>query len=141
MSRKFPPACTCPRCVACCDRPGWPTPAEAKRLIHMGLGGRLMLDYWAEDSDLPYTEVLSPAVKGNEGRGAPFWPSGGCTFLKEGLCEIHDSGAKPYECRAAHHSREDADVEVCSDHLRVARMWATPKGRAIVEAWQQALPA
>lgn len=64
--------CACDRCEAMCRfAPGWPTVEEAAQLIGAGHGPRLMLDWWNAEDELPYTEVLCPAVVGHEGVDAP----------------------------------------------------------------------
>lgn len=112
-------ACRCgPCCSGCSRRPGWPLPEEAERLMEAGYADRLMLDWWNDYPDQVY--MLAPAVRGYEGARAPD-PSpfavllgegfGTCTFLTgAGLCEVHDSGAKPIECRILHCAAEDADA-------------------------------
>lgn len=147
---ELPPACKCSRCASYCDRPGWPTPDEAEHLMDAGHAERLMLDWWCADLDLPRTEVLSPAIVGYEGKDAPddlaggpfallFGSSssvGGCTFFKDGLCGIHESGAKPLECRAAYHDREEEYEAVENMHLEVARLWNSDRGRSLVARWK-----
>lgn len=83
----------------CERRPCWPTPDEAKRIKDAGFGDRLMIDYWVESpTDI---KIECPAIVGYEGLNAPFIPVGRCTFLKDGLCELHDLGLKPLEGRVA----------------------------------------
>lgn len=113
-------ACACTTCVQMCEhRPCWPTPAEAQRIIKAGLGGRLMLDYWV---GTPTTDILAPAIVGREGKPAPFWPRGRCTFLTvDGKCELHALKLKPLEGRVAHHSMKDATAERVRRHI--VRLW------------------
>jgi len=148
MKLKPSEPCTCEVCVGMCKRPGWPTPEEAARLMDAGLADRLMLDYWVGEPDI---EVICPANPGYEGAHA--WePSGfvdalcligsgfgrdnpllsGCTFFKNGLCEIHESGAKPIECRVGHH---DAAIPKGS-HEQVAQLWTTDEAKAVVARWK-----
>lgn len=123
-------SCTCDECKQMCQRPCWPTPEEAQKLIDAGYGDRLMNDYWARTKgDI---QILSPASKGYEGRMTPFWPGGGCTFQDEdGLCELHDLGLKPMEGRKA----------LCKDrtpkklHEKMAKMWDNPEAQELVDKW------
>src|SRR5437763_1870083 len=99
-------ACSCPKCVHLCERnPGWMTPQEARDAIAAGLAARLMKD-WLEPCEELKNEcrifVLAPAACGHEGTTAPemgpfafFWIKGQCTFLRDGLCELHNTTFKP----------------------------------------------
>lgn len=122
-------SCACDTCKAMCNRPCWPTPEEAQRLIDAGYGGRLMLDYWVQSGgDIL---VLSPANQGSEGQKAAFWPHGRCTFQDDrGVHRIHDQGLKPLEGRVAHHDCGPADM-----HERIARMWEIPEHQERAATW------
>lgn len=124
-------SCQCEKCVKICEqRPCWPTPQEALKLVESGFRDRLMVDYWVDN----YGEifVLSPAIRGYEGCDAPFLPLGKCTFLKDGLCELHDLGLKPIEGRRAGCSsgeKELLETEVI--HEMVAMAWKEQTSVAI----------
>jgi hypothetical protein len=70
-------------------------------LIEAGFGNRLMYDDFPDGEDM-----LKPALKGHEGKKAPWETSSarGCTFWKKGLCELHVLGLKPIQGKLAHHS-------------------------------------
>jgi len=123
--------CSCDICKSMCDRPCWPTPEEAKKLIEAGLAKKLMLDYWCGTENTPDIDLISPAVIGYEARKAPFFPSGKCTFFNEkGLCDIHHM--KPLEGRIA-----DCKTKYEEDtHYNVACLWNTPEGEAVVALWK-----
>ncbi len=127
--------CSCEICKSMCRRPCWGTPQEIRKLINSGYGDRLYIDYWARNErDI---EILCGALKGHEGQRAPFIPSSkqGCTFWKEGLCQLHDAKLKPAEGRHAHHStcmNEDSSI-----HEAIADMWDTKEGRKIVKHWKE----
>ena len=125
---KHVPSCSCDECVRMCERPCWPTPDEAQRLIDAGYGNKLMLDYWAASANV---YLLCPAERGREGGNASFIPRNGCTLLKNGRCTIHNV-CKPLEGRVASHDGKHDGV-----HQSVAALWDTDKGRSIVAAWQQ----
>lgn len=130
MEYEETPPCTCGVCKAMCYRPCWPTPKEARALIEMGYAKRLMLDYWVAE---PNIYIVGPAVRGYEGERAPFWPTGGCTFQDEsGMCEIHNSGAKPFEARMSSHERDNPDP-----HKYVAGLWDSDEGRKVMELWRK----
>jgi hypothetical protein len=124
--------CACEECRRMCNRPCWPTPGEAQRLIDAGYGSRLMRDYWVGDGlDGGDIYLLSPANPGMEGSAAGFWPSEGCVFQGEdGFCELHDLGLKPLEGRVASCSRGQGDL-----HQYVASTWNNPEAQALVDEW------
>lgn len=132
------PDCTCDKCKGNCCTPGWWTPAEARRVIHAGYGDFMMLDYIGsgllgrEPDDIL---VLSPALKGLEGKEAPSlsFSDDGCTFWnEESLCDLHDTDLKPAECRAAHH-----DKIIPAGHIRsrVANLWKTDEAQQLANEW------
>lgn len=87
--------CSCDRCVKMCEtRPCLPLPDEAKRLDP----ARMMR------VDFGCVVVDSPAIVGREGQTVSGYDTGRCTFLKDGLCELHSKGLKPTEGKLAHHS-------------------------------------
>lgn len=152
---KFP-ECDCAKCRdACRHNPGWFLPEEARKAIKAGYAPKMMRD-WLEPSrqlgndDRIY--VLAPAALGCEGDDAPelmiysvfdmFKPyeKGRCVLhTKDGLCEIHASGFKPFQCKA---------VTICGSapydgngpagNYEIARAWNTDLGRAVVAEWQEA---
>ena len=129
-------SCSCDTCKSMCDRPCWPTPADAQRIISAGLGNRLMLDVWLGDerSNHESIEILSPAVKGYEGQTSPFWPTGGCTFQNiDGLCELHTLGLKPTEGRISWHGYTGQQL-----HWRMAKSWWNEKAQTLVKSWKMA---
>lgn len=127
-------SCTCKECVNMCkERPCWGTPEEIEKIMESGFSHRLMYDYWAggfsEDSetDIP---IIAPAIVKYEGKNAPFWPRGRCTFLNsKNRCEIY--AIRPIEARVAHH---DQKVGV---HKEVAETWDTLEGKRVYEKWRE----
>jgi Fe-S-cluster containining protein len=147
-------SCKCRKCVeACRQNPGWFLPAEALKAIEAGYADRLMRD-WYEGDRGQNTYVLAPASLGHEGEDAPamttladlfaflsgsgYW-KGQCTFLKNDLCAIHDSGFKPFQCRRAFVCSGEEDA--ASTNRMVARAWDTRIGRDAIMAWRRALQA
>lgn len=131
LAERFPPSppCTCEKCLGYCSRPGWWTVAEAERALAAGLGARMMLEMAPGFS----FGVLAPAFRGNEGFFAlNLHSTGGCTFLRDGLCELHGSGLEPLECRFCHHDRP-GQGEKC--HTEIEKDWNSAAGQALVERW------
>lgn len=116
-------------CRSYCIRPGWWTVEEAAKAMGAGYGGRMMLEI---SPDLTFG-VLSPAFKGCERNFAlQHFASRGCCFLSEGLCELHNTGLMPLECRFCHHSRKVLG-KAC--HAAIERDWQRPAGRSLVKVW------
>ncbi len=133
LAAKYPPSepCSCEVCLAFCARPGWWTVAEAARALDAGYGSRMML----EMSPGRTYGVLSPAFKGNEGDFArQIFAQRGCTFLKEGLCELFDTGFEPLECRFCHHDRPGQGPKA---HADIERDWNTPVGKDLIVKWSK----
>lgn len=131
LQEKYPASepCSCEICLGYCRRPGWWTVEEAAAAIQAGYGHRMMLEIAPELS----FGVLSPAFKGCERSIAsnPF-AGRGCTFLRQGLCELHGTGHQPLECRFCHHERRGLGLRC---HHDLEKDWKTPAGQALVKAW------
>lgn len=127
--------CACETCQSyCARRPCWPTPEEADKILDAGFARRLMRDWWVDE---PYVYIICPANEGCGGEDAPSWPSPSpCLLFKNGLCELHGLGLKPFEGRAAHHDNDGSTV-----HKDVADTWRTTKGKEVVERWQRIIDA
>jgi hypothetical protein len=131
LSEKYPPSepCNCLVCKTYCIRPGWWTVAEAAKAIAAGYGRRMMLEV-----SLDFTfGVLSPAFKGCELNFAiQEYAPNGCNFFFSGLCELHDSGLEPLECRFCHHTRRGLGQKC---HADIEKDWQTASGQALVAQW------
>lgn len=131
LESRFPPSapCSCVECRNFCARPGWWTVCEAGKAIESGLAGRMMLEI-SPGNDFA---VLSPAFKGNEVNYAlKVYSGNGCTFLNDGLCELHGTELQPLECRYCHHSRKRKGHKC---HLAIEREWNTPYAKKLVVKW------
>ncbi len=77
--------------------------------------------------------VLSPAFKGNEcNQALQIFSKNGCTFLKDGYCELFGTGLQPLECRYCHHERKGKGKNC---HLDIEKDWKTEYGRKLVVEW------
>ncbi len=131
LQEKYPPSepCDCDVCLSYCQRPGWWVVAEAVQAIVAGYAGRMMLEMSPDRS----FGVLAPAFKGCKIAFADqAHASGGCTFLKDGRCELHGTGHQPLECRFCHHDRVGLGPRC---HADIERDWNTARGRALVVRW------
>jgi hypothetical protein len=135
LKEKYPPSepCSCQTCRDYCLRPGWWTVSEAEKAIKAGFAGRMMLEISPERQ----FGVLSPAFRGNEENYAMQLFSGnGCTFLRDGLCELFDNGLQPLECRYCHHERKGLGA-AC--HTDLENDWNTKRGKKIIVRWGNAI--
>jgi hypothetical protein len=133
LKEKYSPSspCACVICLSYCIRPGWWTVDEAAQAIDAGFAARMMVEVSPERTFL----VLAPAFRGCEGNLAlGIFKDRGCTFLKEGRCELHGSGFQPLECRFCHHDRP-GQGPAC--HADIEKDWDTPVGQALVERWSR----
>jgi hypothetical protein len=131
LLEKFPPSesCSCETCRNYCMRPGWWTVEQASRAIDAGYADRMMLEMAPEGT----FSVLSPAFKGNEVNFAlEVFSTQGCTFFKEGLCELFGTGHEPLECRFCHHDRVGAG-KTC--HEAIEADWNTPDAKRLIVKW------
>lgn len=118
--------CSCEECQDMCrQRVCWPTPEEARKLMEK-FGTRLGLDYWEDDSPI---FIVCPAIMGHEGEKFGWWPAGQCTFLRNGLCEVHT--IKPSEGAISIHDKKFPEL-----HAKIARLWDSDVGRAVVEEFR-----
>ncbi len=134
LEQRFPPSpeCQCAVCVGYCARPGWWTVAQAADALEAGYGARMMLEIAPEGT----FGVLSPAFRGCEGGFAlQEFAHAGCTFLVDGLCQLHAAGHVPLECRYCHHERPGMGV-VC--HAGLEKDWRSLAGVHLVERWSRA---
>lgn len=123
--------CDCVKCSEMCHAPCCGTIRDIVKLIEAGYADRLMLDDWPGDTDL-----IKPALKGHEARTAP-WSTltkKGCTFWKEGKCELHESGLKPTQGKLAHHGNNKDQVKAIEDFIRSD--WNKDEALMLIEAWK-----
>ena len=131
LKQKYKPSepCSCDVCKNYCSRPGWWTVNEATNVVRAGLANRMMLEISPEHD----FGVLSPAFKGNESNYAfQIFSKNGCTFYKDGLCELFGTGLQPLECLYCHHSRKGLGLKC---HADIEKDWKTVQGRKLIVKW------
>jgi hypothetical protein len=131
LSRKYPPSepCGCRVCLSYCQRPGWWTVLEAEKAVGAGLAWRMMLEISPDNR----FAVLSPAFRGNENQYAlQLYSIQGCTFLKNNLCELYNTGYQPIECRFCHHTRYGSGKNC---HRDLERDWNTKYAKRLIIRW------
>ena len=112
--------------ATCCG-----TPEDMQRLINAGYGRRLMYD------DLPGGEdMIKPALKGFEGNksGWDVASKEGCTFWKDGKCELHDLGLKPSQGKLSHHSLTQEENNAIGNFVNES--WDTEEGQKVIDEWK-----
>lgn len=128
----LPSECDCEKCSQMCQASCCGTPEDINKLIEAGYADRLMLDDWPGDAD-----ILKPALKGYESESAPWEVATkeGCTFWKNGKCELHISGLKPTQGKLALHSLSEDQEQYISELLRDS--WNTILAEEIIEKWKK----
>ncbi len=94
-----PSSCKCQKCKQqCMNSPCIGTPEDMKRLIDAGYADRLAPTQWAFGMliGMHHEPVAMIAPQFDQERGC-------CTFLKDGLCTLHELGLKPTEGRLSNH--------------------------------------
>lgn len=112
-------------------------PAEAEAMIKAGRAKELMKDWWESDSRTGNDSrvyVLAPAIEGYQGEQAPEWGGGRCSLLKEGLCQLHDTGYKPAECRG---DLACGEKQKHLPRLKIAPHWMEPAAENIIAMWDE----
>jgi hypothetical protein len=124
--------CDCEKCRSMCKSPCCGTIEDIQKLIDAGYGDRLMVDDWPGDTDL-----IKPAMKGSEGHRAPWETTTeeGCTFWKDGKCELHNLGLKPTQGKLAHHDNKLHQVLGIEDLIRDS--WEDDNAKEFIEKWKK----
>ena len=116
-------------CLSYCIRPGWWSAEEANRAIDLGYADKMMLEVSPEMT----FGLLSPAFKGCETNFAlQEFSANKCTFLKNDLCGLFETGVQPLECRFCHHERV-GEGKKC--HNAIEKDWNTFRGQKTVKKW------
>lgn len=127
--------CSCDKCQYMCHAPCCPTPSEVEKLIKMGFGPRLMLD--DDPADINPEPIIKPALKGYEGKRAPYNVASelGCTFWKDGKCELHTKGLKPFTGRYTHHNISNEHWKAVCE--KVTKSWGTKKASKLIKRFKK----
>ncbi len=115
-----------------CHAPCCGTPDEMHKLMEAGYGERLMVDDWPDGPPM-----IKPAMKGYEGKISPWNTRSdeGCTFWKEGKCQLHSSGLKPLQGKLAHHSLEFNEISAIENAIVAA--WETERASEVIDMWKK----
>lgn len=109
--------CRCSHCQSQCQTPCLGTPDDIIRIIEAGYADKLSMTLWMvglKANKLSYPVPMVQAIATEKG----------CIFLKNGLCELHDSGLKPTEGKLSNHTtRLDNYIFEMSLSWNVAQEW------------------
>lgn len=128
----LPSECDCEKCSSMCHAPCSGTPDDMEALMNAGYGNRLMYD------DLPGGEtILKPSLRGYEGINAPWQTFSvlGCTFWKDGKCELHSLGLKPTLGKLAIHDQSEEDRHQIAEFIEES--WRDKKAKKILNRWKK----
>jgi hypothetical protein len=162
------PACGgCKSGIKMCHHiPCMGTVEDMEKLMDYGYADKLMLDYWVGENSVkesmskslgsnpndepskwnPFTEdimYLVPAIKGLEGKAAPFARGGTCTLLVDNKCSVHHLDLKPVQGRFAccKQSRvfldETGKKHDVDERINILHTWNTQKGLDLIERWKK----
>lgn len=114
-----PHSCSCNTCQnMCATVPCLGTPSNILQLINNGLVGRLGATRFA--AFINYGKPIVDMVQAKRIHGH------GCTFFKNGLCELHDQGLKPIEGQIASCKVRTSDIEKHPSYV-VSQTWLDPR--------------
>lgn len=124
--------CDCEKCSSMCHAPCCGTPDDMEALMDAGYGNRLMYD-----GLIGGEKMLKPALKGYEGKDTPWETASveGCTFWKEGKCELHSLGLKPSLGKLAIHDQSKEDQWQVSEFIEES--WRDKKAKKTIKRWKE----
>lgn len=123
-----PSSCKCVSCKSQCMRsPCLGTPQDIEKIIDAGYGDRIFATEWG-------VRVMQGLDKHPIRMYQAELTEHGCTFFKNGLCELHNYGLKPTEGKLSHHTitHENYDPK---KHLsyNVAKTWLDDNNVPVVQ--------
>lgn len=132
-----PVQCKCKLCQEQCRKTSClGTPQDILKIVKAGYADRIIISEWAAGILMGCTDRIILMFQPR------FTEEEGCTFFKDGLCELHDKGLKPTEGRLSHHTLKlDAWVKSKSIAWNVAQEWLEPRNRAVVQEISKILKA
>jgi hypothetical protein len=127
VTGRAPSECSCTTCQFQCKRtPCLGTPQDIERLLDAGYGDRLSATIWAAGMMMGIVNFPLPMIQAKR-------EEGGCTFFKDGLCELHDKGLKPTEGRLSHHSITEENFSRTKNLTwNIAKEWLKIENEAVI---------
>lgn len=113
--------CNCIQCQKQCKTPCLGTPDDILLLINNGYKEKLSKTLWC-------VGMLTGHLRAPVAMVQSIKTDKGCTFFKDGLCELHDLGLKPTEGRFSYHTNPK-DIKLVTDTIswNVAMQWIEPQ--------------
>ena len=117
-----PIVCKCKDCKKqCTTSPCLGTPEDIEKIIDAGYVTSIRATDWAAGVLMGVTpdviEMFQPQQK-----------ESGCTFFKDGLCELHSKGLKPTEGKLSHHTIKTDNLNANKSlSWNVAKEWLNPE--------------
>lgn len=131
--------CSCKACQRMCRRPCFGTPDDIQKLIDAGHADRLCLEHHCGLTPKATIPILTPALKGQEGKKSPCNPASalGCTFWHYGKCKLHNIGLKPLGAKLVDHNTPYEANEPIGGKVgaNVAELWKSEEAQAMVKRW------
>lgn len=122
-----PVSCKCQTCKKqCTTAPCLGTPEDIEKLIDSGYGSRINETGWASGIMMGITDKMITMYQ------AEMTPTG-CTFFKDGLCELHGRGLKPTEGKLSHHGVKTVGNPNKVLSWAVAKEWLDPANAEIIQ--------
>ena len=130
--------CACEQCIGMCKgTPCYGTVEEIDKLIDLGFANKMMMihtEVQTDDFDWDTFDLITPALKGYEGKYESYYTFGECALLENDLCLVHHTGFKPLEARVANCKIKGGTSALRED---IRRMWWESKdAERVVEKWK-----
>lgn len=125
--------CDCEKCQNMCHLPCIGSVEGTRELIEAGYGDRLCIRDHGDEI------VLKPALKGEEGlhiiNPAHIYTEKGCTFWKDGKCELHDTGLKPLLGKISYHEMTDEIKSHIRDRFK--KEWTSEEAKELIKEYKE----
>lgn len=123
-----PIQCKCQACKSQCKiAPCLGTPEDIEKIIDAGYKDRIYPTDWGAGIFMKITTEVIEMYQAEH-------TNTGCTFFKDGLCELHDKGLKPTEGRLSHHTHKiETFDKKKSLSWNVAKEWIDPANKETIE--------
>lgn len=129
-----PISCKCKACKSQCSKaPCLGTPEDIEKIIDAGYAKRIFSTSWLAGINMGITNKSIDMFQ-------PEQLETGCTFFKDGLCELHDKGLKPTEGRLSHHTHTpETFTKSKSLSWNVAKEWENPENAETINRIKEKL--
>lgn len=120
-SGRKPTECKCSACKNQCKTPGLATPNQILKLVESGYKDKIVFTEWAVGLYIGLMNKIIPMYQ-------ILADEEGCVFQdrETGLCELHNTGLKPLECRLSHHTIKKDNVKFTKSlSYLIAQEWVS----------------